>query len=166
FARIGRGAKRKSMCQHRDVVESLAKRRNAHRNHTETEKQILSKAPSRRFRREVAIRRGHHPHVDANRRCPTHTLEFLLLQHTQQLRLEIEAHLRDLVQQQRAAVRTLERALDSLERARECASFVTEQRALDEPLGQCSAIQLDERLLATLAQLVDGAREKLLPCSR
>ena len=63
-------------------------------------------------------------------------LELLLLQHAQQLRLQVEPHLGDFVEQQRAAVRALERAFDALDRAGERALLVAEQRALDRVLRE------------------------------
>ena len=90
-------------------------------------------------------------------------LELLLLQHAQQLRLQVEPHLGDFVEQQRAAVRALERALDALDRAGERALLVAEQRALDEAFGQRRAIQLDERAVAPVA-LRRGSRARTAPC--
>src|SRR5689334_8421625 len=39
---------------------------------------------------------------------------------------------------------------------------MTKQRALDQAIGQGSAIQLDERLVAAIALVVNGAGEELL----
>jgi hypothetical protein len=89
-------------------------------------------------------------------------LELLLLEHAQQLRLQVESHLADLVEQERAEVRALEGALDALDRPGERPLLVAEQRALDEPFGQRGAIQLDERAVAPVARVVDGACEQLL----
>src|SRR5581483_2923615 len=93
-------------------------------------------------------------------------LELLLLEHAQQLGLEVEPHLGDFVEQQRTAVRALERALDALDGAGEGALLVAEQRALDESLGERGAIQLNERAVAALALRVNGAREELLTRAR
>ena len=63
-------------------------------------------------------------------------LELLLLEHAKQLRLKVEPHLGDFVEEQRAAVRALERALHALDRAGERALLVTEQGALDQALPE------------------------------
>ena len=83
-------------------------------------------------RDEVAIRRRHQPDVDADRPGAAEPLELLLLQHAQQLRLQLQRNVADLVQEQRAAVRELE-ATDALrDRAGERALLVPEQLALEQ----------------------------------
>src|SRR5205085_6118906 len=90
----------------------------------------------------------------------------LLLQHSQQLRLEIEPHLRDLVQQESAAVCPFEGAGDALDRASEGAALVAEQGTLDEPLGQGRAIELDEWPIGSLTLIVERTSDELLSGSR
>src|SRR5205814_7453407 len=82
-------------------------------------------------------------------------------EHTKQFRLKIEPHLGDFVEQQRSAVRALERALDALDRSRERALLMPEQRALDETLRKRRAIQLDEWAIATVALHVNRPGEEL-----
>src|SRR6478672_10892305 len=96
---------------------------------------------------EVAVRRRDDANVDTNRGRAPDALELLLLQDAKQLRLQVESHLADLVEEQRAAVRALEGALDAPDRAGEGAALVAEEGALDQPLGECGAVQLDERLV-------------------
>src|SRR6185437_12171351 len=118
--------------EQRNVVAALAQRRKANRDDAQPIVEILAEVAGRGVRREVAIRRRNDAHVDLDRRRAADTLELLLLEHAEELRLQVEPHLRDLVEQQRAAVGALERALDALDRAGECALLVAEQRALDE----------------------------------
>src|SRR5690349_4964333 len=113
-------------------------------------------------RREVSVRGGDDAHVDLDRRRASDPLEFLLLQDSQQLRLKVEPHLGDLVEEQRPAVSALKRAFDALDRTRERAFLVSEQRAFNETFGERGAVQLDERPVAALALRVDRAREQLL----
>ena len=115
---------------------------------------------------EVAIRRRDDAHVHLDRARAADALELLLLQHAQQLGLQIQAHLADLVEQERALVRALERAFDALDRAGERALLVAEEGALDQTFGEGGAVQLDERAVATVARVVDGAREQLLAGAR
>ena len=68
-------------------------------------------------RDEVAVRRRHQPDVDANRPGAAEALELLLLQHAQQLGLQLQRNVADLVEEQRAAVRQLE-AADAAGRSR------------------------------------------------
>jgi hypothetical protein len=62
-------------------------------------------------------------------------LELALLQHAQQLGLQVERHLADLVEEQRAAVGELERAGARGDGAGERALLVAEQLALEQVLG-------------------------------
>ena len=114
---------------------------------------------------EVAVGRRDDAHVDLDRRRSADALELLLLEHAKQLGLEVEPHLGDFVEEQRSAVRPLERAFDPLDRAGERALLVAEQRALDEAFRQRGAVQLDERPVAPLALRVDRcARTAPCPC--
>ena len=58
-------------------------------------------------------------------------------------------------------MRSLERAFNAANGAREGPSLVTEQRALDEPFGERGTIQSDERSRAPVAQLVNLSRDDL-----
>ena len=61
-----------------------------------------------------------------------HALELALLQHAQQLRLQLEGQLADLVEEQRAAVGQLEAPELPRQRAGERPLLVPEQLALDQ----------------------------------
>src|SRR5215207_9923320 len=135
-------AYREAVGEERYVARPVAERRQRDREDAEPEEQILAEVTLRRVRREVAIGRRDDAYVDLDRARTAHSLELLLLKNPQELRLEVQPHLADLVEQQGAVVRALERALHTLDRARERALLVAEQRALDEPLGQRGAVEL------------------------
>src|SRR6185436_17268063 len=92
----------------------------------------------------------------------TDPLELLLLDHPEELGLEIETHLRDFVQQQSPAVGSLERALSPGGGAGEGPLLVPEERALDQALRHRGAVHRDEGRLSTRALLMDRARDQLL----
>ena len=71
-------------------------------------------------------------HVDADRLVAADALELLLLQRAQELRLRLERHVADLVEEERAAVGGLELALAARDRAGERAALVAEELALDQ----------------------------------
>src|SRR6185437_5605447 len=77
------------------------------------------------------------------------------------LGLRLEAHVADLVQEQRALVGPPELALLALLRARERALHVSEELAFDQVLGNRRAIQLHEEARAALALRMQGARHQL-----
>ena len=76
---------------------------------------------------------------------PPTGLHHLLLQHAQHLGLRLQAHVADLVEEDRAAVRQLELAAAVGHGAGERAAHVAEQLALDQLLGNRRAVHLDER---------------------
>ena len=103
-----------------------------------------------------------HAHVDAERLLAAHPLEGLLLQRAQHLGLGLEAHVADLVEEQRAAVGGLELAAAARHGAGEGAALVAEELGLDQLLGDGGAVDLDEGRLAPRRQGVDGAGHQLL----
>ena len=157
---LGGRPHREAIRQRRNVLDAIPQWRDHDRHDAESIVEILAERPRRG---QIAVRRRDHSHVHANRRRAPHTLELLLLQRAQELRLELEVHLGDLVEQQGTTVRSLERSLDALHRAREGTALVTEQRALHQTVGQGSTVQLDERLVAAIALVVDRPRQELLP---
>src|SRR6478672_6375522 len=100
-ADVPRRPQRETVREHRNVLDPLAKRRDPERNRAQTEIQILPEAARCRLGPEIAIGRRDHANVDANRARATHSLELLLLQHAKQLCLQIETHLRYLIEKQR-----------------------------------------------------------------
>ena len=66
------------------------------------------------------------------------------LEHAQQAHLQVERHLGDLVEEQRAAVRALEEAVVLARRAGEAALLVAEQLALDQVRRDRAAVDREE----------------------
>src|SRR5262249_62026548 len=85
-----------------------------------------------------------------------------LLEHAEELGLDLERHLADLVEEERAAVGELEAAGPRRHRAREGAALVAEELALRQRGRDRRAVHLDERLPLAAAALVDGASHQLL----
>ena len=67
--------------------------------------QVLPERARATHRRQVAMRRGHHAHIDSNGRLVPSGVICALLQHAQELRLHRERHVADLVEKERAAMR-------------------------------------------------------------
>ena len=89
-------------------------------------------------------------------------LELPLLQHAQQLALQLERDLADLVEKQRAAVGQFEPADAVAQRAGEGALDVAEELALEQFARDRRAVDPDQRPVAAAARLVDGARDQFL----
>src|SRR5439155_7459059 len=125
--------------------------------------EVLAKAPVGDPGFQVLVGRGDHPHVDLDRDVAADALELLLLERAEKLRLRLERHVADLVEEERAAVGGLELPLAPRDGAREGAALVPEELALDQLLAERGAVHLDERLRAAGAAVVERVRDQLLP---
>src|SRR2546427_744980 len=111
---------------------------------------------------EVAVRGGDHPHVDPERVLASDPLERLLLERAQDLRLGLEAHVPDLVQEERAAVGHLELPAAARQRPGERALLMAEQLGLDQLFGDRGTVDLDEGTLVTSGLDMDSPGDELL----
>ena len=92
------------------VVAARAQRRHFDRKDAQAVEQVLAKAAVGDGLLEIAVRRRDDAHVDRVRAVVADPLVLALLQHAQQLALQIERDLADLVEEDRAAVGELEAA--------------------------------------------------------
>src|SRR5205807_2326726 len=150
----------------RDVLAALAQRRHVQLDHVETVEQVLPEAPCGHQRGEILVGGADHAHVDRVFLRRADLAHALFLDRPQQLHLHRERQLGDLVEEQRAAVRRLEKAFAVLGGAGERALLVAEELALHQGIGDSAAIDRHERLVAARAVLVDQARRELLAAAR
>src|SRR5262249_37922929 len=87
--------------------------------------------------------------------------ELVLLQHAQQLRLQLEGKLRNLVEEERASIGQLELSEYALDGSGEGAALVSEKLALEELAGDSRAIDGHERPAAPRVE-VQRAGDELL----
>src|SRR5262249_5561119 len=132
------------------------------RNDREAVVQILAEASALDEVAQPPIRGRDDAHVDGHRHAAADTVDLVLLQHAQELRLESELHVADLVEQDRAAVRELELAGLADERAGERTALVSEELALEQLARQRCAVDGDERSAPPRPVLVEIAGEELL----
>src|SRR5947208_693145 len=83
----------------------------------------------------VGIGGGDDAHVDAPRDLLSHSLEFPLLQHAQQLALQVQWDFSNFVEEDRSTVCQLESADPVPQSSGECASCVAEEFAFEQLLG-------------------------------
>ena len=121
--------------QREDVLDALAQGLHVQREHVEAVVEVLAEASARDLGGEVAVGRGQHAHVDLERGRAADALEFLFLEHAQELGLHSGGHFSDLIQQEGSAVGQLESSGARLVRARERSALVTEELALQEIVG-------------------------------
>jgi hypothetical protein len=152
--------------QHRDVLAPLAQRRQAQADHVQPVEQVLAEAAGAHALLEVLVRRRDHAHVALQGLVATDAVELAVRQHAQQPRLQVEGHVADLVEKQRAAVGLLEAAAAHGLRAGEGAALVAEEFALEQVLRDRRGVDRDEGALAAeiaaRAVAVQRARDQLL----
>src|SRR4029453_825084 len=85
------------------------------------------------------------------------------LERTQELSLDLAVDLADLVQEERAAGCALEETRPRAVGAREGTTVVAEKLGLEHARRQRLAVDGDEGLSPSVALVVDGARDELLP---
>ena len=146
-----------------NVLAALAQGRKDDREDRESIVEVGAKSSGFYLDLEIAIGGGDDPHVDLARAIVTHPLELALLQHPQELRLQLERHLSDLVEEQRPAVGELESSDAIAMSAGERAAHVAEELALEELAGNRGAVHPHERAIGATAPLVDRTREHLFP---
>src|SRR5207244_3770036 len=99
-----------------DVLTPLTQRRHPDRKDIEPVEQVWAKLCPLHSGFEVTVRRGDDPHIHFDWLVAPHTFDHPFLQHPQQQYLGLRWHLRDLVQEDAAAVGQLEAADSALNR--------------------------------------------------
>ena len=145
-----------------DVLRALAQRREGQVHDRETIEEILAEPPRLQLGLQILVGRGDDAGVDAEHLAAPDALELTLLQKAEELDLQRRAHLADLVEEERAAVRQLELALSLRVRAGVGAALVAEQLGLEQGVRDRAAVDRHERPVAPRAVRVDGPRQELL----
>src|ERR1043166_3365582 len=94
--------------EQRNVFATVAERRDAELDDAQAIVEVLAKTSGFGRGLEVLVGGGDEPDVDTNRLISPAPLERLLLDRSEHLRLRLERHVADLVEEERAAVRGLE----------------------------------------------------------
>src|SRR5262245_7085977 len=145
-----------------DIVLARAQGRHLDRDDVEPIVEVFAELALADQGGQVPVGGGDHAHVHPERVLAADALEGLRAERAQGLGLRIEAHVADLVEEERAAVGQLELAAAPRQSARERTLLVTEQLGLDQLLGDGGAVDLDEGALAARGLHVDRPRYQLL----
>src|SRR6266481_8706058 len=137
-----------------------------HGKDIQAKEEIRSELLLAHHRFEIAVRRGNQTRIGSKRARAAQPLELPLLQHAEQFGLQFERNLPYLVQKNRAAVGHFEAADALRDCSRECALLVSEQLAFQQTRRNSRAVEFDERLRAPRTQIMDGARDQFLSCTR
>ena len=146
----------------RDVGRPIAQRRHIELHDLESEEEVAAERARAHGLLERPVGRGDDAHVGLDRRVAADALERMAFQHAEELRLRRERHLADLVEEDRPLVGRLELADHPLGRAGERALLVAEEFAFQERLGECRAVDADERSVAARAGRVDRPGDEFL----
>src|SRR5262249_30078855 len=152
--------------EERDVLAPLAQRRQLKGDDAQAVEEVLEEAAVRHHGPEVPVRRRDHPEVHALRALRAERLELALLEDAEELGLDEQGERPDLVEEDRPSVGQRELALLVGGSAREGPAHVAEELRLEQRLGYGRAVDLDERLLALRAAVVDGPGRQLLARAR
>ncbi len=76
--------------EQRKILASLAQRRHLDRHHRQAEVEVFAELPALHFGGEVALGRRDDADVDLDLFTPAHASERALLEHAQELRLQVE----------------------------------------------------------------------------
>ena len=151
--------------EERYIVAPLPERRNFDLHHLEAEKEVLAEIAGLHPLLEVAVGRRDHPYVHSHRRRVADSLELHGFEDPEQTKLHTWGHFADLVEEDRAAIRSLESADLVLDRVGEGAADVAEELAFEETFGEGGAVDFDEILVTAVARGVEGVGHKLLACT-
>jgi hypothetical protein len=133
--------------QQRNVFPALAQRRNADFNHVQAVKQIVAELAFGYGNLQIDVGGRDHAHVHAHLFGPADAVEAALLEHAQQIHLQLGGDIADFVEEDGSAVGHFELAALALRGAGERAFLMAEQLGFEERLGQRGAGDRYERLL-------------------
>jgi hypothetical protein len=146
-----------------NVLSPFPERRHLDLDRVEAEEEVLPEAAARYLLPYVRVRGGEDPDVGPPGTGRPHPLELSRLQHPQKLRLEVERHVRDLVEEERPPVRHLEAAHAVGLGVGEGALHVAEELALEDALGEPARVHGEERLRRAGGHGVERGRHRALP---
>ena len=148
--------------QQRHVRGALAQWRRVQGQHIEAVIQVLAKAPGGNLSLQVAVGGGNHAHVHGHGFGAAHRVHHALLQHAQQLDLQLQRQVANLVQKNRAVLRQLKAPDPVGHGAGKCALAVAKELALDQVLGDGRAVDGHKVGAGAVRQIVQRTRHNFL----
>jgi hypothetical protein len=108
------------------------------------------------------MRRDNQPHVNLARLSRTDSRHQSVREHAQQLRLRCHGQLARFVQEERTLMGGFEQALAGAVGPGERAALVSEQLAFQQRVGECGAVDRDQRLCGAVAAVMNGPGHEFL----
>ena len=142
---------------------AFAQRRQAQADDVEAMEQVLAEQPLPHALVQVLVRRRDDAHARLQRRMAADPVVLAVRQHAQQPHLQVERHVADLVEEQRAAFGLLETSAALRLRAGERAALVAEQLRFEQVLRDRRGVDRDERPAARGLCLCSARATSSLP---
>lgn len=130
-----------------DVVGSLAQRRQLDLEDLDPEEEVLAEPAGADLRPQGSVGRGDQPEVHGNRAVGPQWEHLAVLQHSEQLHLHLQRHLRHLVEEDGASASRAEHAIPATGGSRECPLLVPEQCGVDQVPRLGGQVHRDEVLV-------------------
>ncbi len=165
-AQLPRALLQEVACQHGHVFVALAQRGQAQADDVEAVEQILAEGAVAHALLQVLVGGGDDAHMCLDGLVAAHAVEMPVRQHTQQARLQVERHVADFIEKERAALGLLEAAAPLGLCAREGAALVAEQLGLQQVLGDGGGVDGHEGAARHGRVLVQRARHQFLARAR
>src|SRR5208283_534550 len=132
----------------------------------QSEEKISSKPSGINLFSQILVGRSNYANIHLNLFVSANSLKLMLLQHSQQLHLEIQRHFAHFIQKQSSAVGELEFPLLEGDSSCEGPLFVTEEFGFQESFRNGSAVYGNKRGVASRRGFVEGASNQFLACAR
>src|ERR1700722_5613537 len=149
----------------RNIFAALAQCRQQKREDVQPIIEIAAELTTRYHLSQIAIGCSNEPNIDFVSSTASEPLELLLLQHTQQLRLQSMRNVADFVQEKRALVRHLEAPDFLSNRSGESSLLVSEQLAFQKIERNSGAIQLNKSAPIALTRSMNSMGDELFSCA-
>ena len=152
--------------QARDILSTVLERGERQGHDPEPIVEVPAEAALADIILKVPVGGGHDAHVHRYLLLCPQAPHLAVLEHPQELDLEVRLHFGDLVEENCAAVGHLKAAAAGADRACESPSLVAEQLTLQQRLRQGAAVDGHERAVGAGALVVDGPGQALLAHAR
>jgi hypothetical protein len=146
----------------RNVFASIPQGRQRDRKYIQAIVQIAAKFSALYHPLEVLVSRGDQTYVDAMRAPAPEPFEFLFLQNAEELRLQRERYVTDFIEEQGSFVSQVEAADFLRDRSGKSSPFVAKKLTLKQVERDCGTVELDQRVTAAGARIVDRMRDEFL----
>jgi hypothetical protein len=148
--------------ERRNVFASISQGRECDRKYVQAIVQIAAKFSAPHHSLEVLVSRGYQTHVDAMRAPAPEPFEFLFLQNAEEFGLQRERYVSDFIEEQGSFISQVEAADFLRDRSGKGSPFVAKKLTLEQIERDCGAVELDQRVTAARARIVDRMRDEFL----